>query len=94
MPTKAVRIGLASASGPDDELRALAQPLIEQLLAVSPTGLRSKRTLEASLAIDDLDTVIALESGAQQRCQQTGDFDEALRAFIEKRPPNFRPLRR
>ena len=87
---RAVAIGLASASAPDDELEALAQPLIDDLLAVSPTGLRqSKRTLDASLAVDNLETVIDLESRAQSLCQDTGDFEEAMKAFLEKRPPRF-----
>lgn len=89
---RAVQIGLASASAPDDELEALAQPLIDDLLAVAPTGLRlSKRTLDAALAIDSLETVIDLESRAQSLCQETGDFEEAMRAFLEKRPPRFAP---
>ncbi len=87
---RAVAIGLASASAPDDELEAQAQPLIDDLLAVSPTGLRqSKRTLDASLAIDNIETVIDLESRAQALCQDTGDFEEAMQAFLEKRPPRF-----
>ncbi len=87
---RAVAIGLASASGPDETLAELAQPLIDDLLSVSPTGLRqSKRTLDACQAVDDLETVIALESRAQSLCQETGDFEEAMRAFLEKRPPRF-----
>ena len=92
---RAERLGLASGVAPDDELRALAQPLIDDLLAVSPTGLReSKRTLDAALVVDDLATVISLEMGAQARCQATGDFEEAVAAFVERRAPSFRPLRR
>ena len=87
---RAVAIGLASASGPDESLAELAQPLIDDLLSVSPTGLRqSKRTLDACQAVDDLETVIDLESRAQSLCQETGDFEEAMRAFLEKRPPRF-----
>jgi len=87
---RAVAIGLASAAAPDAALADLAQPLIDDLLSVSPTGLRlSKRTLDAALAIDNIETVIDLESRAQSLCQQTGDFEEAMRAFLEKRPPRF-----
>jgi len=87
---RAVAIGLASASAPDAELAALAQPLIDDLLSVAPTGLRqSKRTLDAALAIDNVETVIDLELRAQSVCQEAGDFEEALSAFLEKRPPKF-----
>ncbi|MDY7103995.1 MAG: enoyl-CoA hydratase-related protein [Actinomycetota bacterium] len=92
---RALAIGLVSGVASEEKLRDEAQPLIDDLLAVSPTGLReSKRTLNASLGMDDLEAVIDLEIGAQQRCQQTGDFDEAITAFVEKRPPRFRPLTR
>jgi enoyl-CoA hydratase/carnithine racemase len=50
---------------------------------------QSKRTLDAALAVDNIETVIDLESRAQSLCQQTGDFEEAMRAFLEKRPPRF-----
>ena len=90
---RALAIGLVSGVAPDSELRSAADELIDDLLAVSPFGLRqSKRTLDRCLGIDDLATVVAIEIGAQQACQETGDFAEALRAFVEKRPPVFRPL--
>ncbi|MFV0525607.1 MAG: enoyl-CoA hydratase/isomerase family protein [Acidimicrobiales bacterium] len=90
---RALEIGLVSGVAPDEGLRALAQPLIDDLLAVSPTGLwQSKQTLDAALAVDDLATVIQLEISAQRTCQETGDFREAVAAFVEKREPKFRPL--
>jgi enoyl-CoA hydratase/carnithine racemase len=90
---RALAIGLVSGIAPDTDLRSAAEPLIDDLLAVSPFGLRqSKRTLDRCLCVDDLATVVAIEIGAQQACQETGDFAEALRAFVEKRPPRFRPL--
>jgi enoyl-CoA hydratase len=90
---RALAIGLVSAIGDDDNLMQLAQPLIDDLLAVSPFGLlQSKRTLNRCLGVDDLETVISIELGAQHECQQTGDFVEAIQAFVEKRPPRFRGL--
>ncbi|MGA1035947.1 MAG: enoyl-CoA hydratase/isomerase family protein [Ilumatobacteraceae bacterium] len=90
---RALSIGLVSAIGDDDDLMVLAQPLIDDLLAVSPFGLlQSKRTLNRCLGVDDLETVISIELGAQHECQQTGDFAEAIEAFVEKRPPRFRGL--
>jgi len=87
---RALRLGLVSEVVDDEGLEAAAMPLINDLLAVAPTGLRlSKRTLDACLAVDDLETVIAIETHAQRVCQDVGDFDEAMRAFIEKRKPVF-----
>lgn len=90
---RALAVGLVSGVAPDNELIDLAQPLIDDLLAVSPFGLlQSKRTLNRCLDVDNLETVIDIELGAQQSCQQTGDFAEAIAAFVEKRQPRFRPL--
>ena len=90
---RALDIGLVSGICDDDELLSTAQPLIDDLLAVSPFGLvQSKRTLNRCLDVDDLETVISIELGAQRECQETGDFTEAIAAFVEKRPPVFRPL--
>ncbi len=87
---RALRLGLVSQIVADAELEDAAAPLITDLLAVAPTGLRlSKRTLDACLAVDDLETVIAIETHAQRACQDVGDFEEAMRAFVEKRPPRF-----
>ncbi len=87
---RALRLGLVSEVVADADLEDAAAPLIADLLAVAPTGLRlSKRTLDTCLAVDDLETVIAIETQAQRACQDVGDFDEAMRAFVEKRPPRF-----
>ena len=87
---RAVEIGLASACGADDELADLAQPLIDDMLLVSPTGLRlTKKTLDRCIEVDDLESVIAIEGHAQSLCARTGDLQEAMRAFAEKRAPNF-----
>lgn len=92
---RALDIGLVAGVAPDDDLMSSAKPLIDDLLAVSPFGLmQSKRTLNRCLGVDDLETVISIELGAQQECQQTGDFLEAINAFVEKRPPQFKPLSR
>jgi len=92
---RALHIGLVTGVALDDALMDTAQPLIDDLLAVSPFGLiQSKRTLDRCLGVDDLPMVIAIEAEAQQECQQTGDFAEALAAFVEKRPPRFKTLER
>jgi enoyl-CoA hydratase/carnithine racemase len=39
--------------------------------------------------ITDLASVIELEERTQSICSSGPDFEEALRAFTEKRPPQF-----
>lgn len=87
---RAQRIGLVSEVCPDDQLEETALPLIDDMLANSPLGLRlTKKTLDEALKIDVLADVIALEAKTQHQCQESGDFQEAMAAFIEKRPPNY-----
>ena len=87
---RALRVGLVSEVVPDADLESAGQTLVDDMLRNAPTGLRlTKKTLEAALAIDDLESVIALESRTQGLCQATGDFEEAMAAFLEKRPPQF-----
>jgi 2-(1,2-epoxy-1,2-dihydrophenyl)acetyl-CoA isomerase len=68
-----------------EEAAALARHL-----ATRPTkalGL-AKRALERS-ASNDLDTQLDLERDLQREAGRTRDFEEAVRAFLEKREPKF-----
>lgn len=88
---RAVRIGLASESVPDDQLTAAGQKLVEELLLTGPTGLRlTKDLLNASESGMSLEEVIAIEDRSQMYCSMTGEPLEGLRAFKEKRAPRYR----
>jgi enoyl-CoA hydratase/carnithine racemase len=60
------------------------------MLRTAPLGLRlTKETLNTSLRIADLRAVIDLEERAQSLCARGPDFDEAMKAFLEKREPHY-----
>jgi enoyl-CoA hydratase len=85
---RARELGLVSAVVPDDQLEAEAQRLVDDLLATSPLGLRlSKECLNASLDMNSMDAVVAMEDRNQILCAQTADFREGIVAFLQKRPP-------
>lgn len=87
---RAYEIGLVSRVVPDADMMAAAQPIIDNMLATSPLGLRlTKKTLDATLGVSDLATVMEMELHAQSQCQANDDFQEAIKAFAEKRPPKF-----
>lgn len=87
---RALAIGLASRIGPDEDLPELAEEILRPMLRTAPLGLRmTKQTLNRALAIDDLAAVIDLEERAQSICGRGPDFEEAMRAFLEKRPPHY-----
>lgn len=87
---RAREVGLVSKVVPDDALDAAAADYVEPMLKTAPFGLRmTKETLNASLKIADLRTVIDLEERAQMLCGRGPDFEEAMKAFLEKRPPRY-----
>lgn len=87
---RAKEVGLVSAVVADSALEAAASRYVEPMLKTAPTGLRmTKQTLNASLKIGDLRTVIDLEERAQMLCGRGPDFDEAMKAFLEKRAPHY-----
>lgn len=85
---RARELGLVSAVVPDDQLEAEAQRLVDDLLATSPLGLRlSKECLNASLDMNSMDAVVAMEDRNQILCAQTSDFREGIVSFLQKRKP-------
>jgi enoyl-CoA hydratase/carnithine racemase len=83
--------GLVSEVVPDDELQALAQSYIDDMLATSPIGLRmTKEGLGLAVDAPSLEAAMAIENRNQLLCAASEDFTEGLRAFREKRRPVFR----
>jgi 2-(1,2-epoxy-1,2-dihydrophenyl)acetyl-CoA isomerase len=73
----------------DDKLTSEAHAMCERL-AKAPTfalGL-TKRALDAS-AGNDLDAQLQLEYELQKLAGSSPDYAEGVRAFLEKRKPNF-----
>jgi len=88
---RARELGLVSRVVPDDQLEASAQELVDELLATSPLGLRlSKECLNASLDMNSMDAVVAMEDRNQILCAQTADFREGIVAFLQKRAPAWK----
>lgn len=87
---RALRTGLVSEVVPDDELRAAAQPYLDEMLTTSPLGLRmTKECLNMSVDAGSLEAAVAMEDRNQILCAQTADFGEGVRAFLQKRAPNY-----
>jgi enoyl-CoA hydratase/carnithine racemase len=87
---RAERVGLVSRVAPDDKMEQAAGEFIDAMLRTAPLGLRiTKETLNTVLKINDLNAVIELEAHAQSICGRGPDFEEAMKAFLEKRPPRY-----
>ncbi len=85
---EAERIGLVSRVVPADELMGAANELAARIAAQPPISVElSKRMLYRGV-LDRVNRQIELETRGQQMCGGSEDNREAIRAFLEKRPPN------
>ena len=86
----ATRMGLANVCVPQDQVRAAAMKLAQEIAECSPLGLLSTRaTMRAGLA----DRVLAAtnhELAEQTRLRATEDFKEGVKATAERRVANFK----
>ena len=90
--TRALATGLVSEVVPDDQLEAAAQPYVDDLLATSPMGLRmTKEGLNLGVDAPSLEAAMAIENRNQLMTAASPNFAEGMRAFLEKRAPNYIP---
>jgi 2-(1,2-epoxy-1,2-dihydrophenyl)acetyl-CoA isomerase len=86
---KAEQWGLIWKCVDDELLLSEAQKLCEHFAGAPTQGLALiKRALDAS-AGNTLDAQLDLERDLQRAASQTPDYAEGVRAFVEKRKPNF-----
>jgi enoyl-CoA hydratase len=90
---EAERIGLVATVVADDALLDAAYAEAELILANSPFGVRmTKEVMWSQLEIGSLHAGIDLENRTQILSSTSGDLEEAMAAFLEKRPPVFRDV--
>lgn len=82
-------LGIVNRIVPFDELRGAAHELARQIANGPRTAIRyMKANIDRALHCD-LKTNLALEAEGMVHCSRTEDHGEAVRAFMEKRPPRF-----
>jgi len=87
---RALAVGLVSEVVEEDALEAAAEPYVDAMLTASPVGLRlSKECLNMSVDAGSLEAAIAMEDRNQVLCSRSEDFNEGIRAFLEKRKPVY-----
>jgi enoyl-CoA hydratase/carnithine racemase len=70
------------------EVKLAAKPAA--MLAASPMGLRmTKEGLAFAIDAPSLEAAMAIENRNQVMCAQSADFQEGMRAFLEKRRPVY-----
>ena len=87
---EAYRLRVVSRTVPDGTVLDAALEIAVSIRANSPTGVwMTKEVMWSQLEVGSLQAGIDLENRTQVLCQTTGDMDEAIRAFVEKREPRF-----
>lgn len=87
---RALASGLVSELVPDDQLEAAAQTYVDDMLLASPMGLRmTKEGLNLAVDAGGLEAAIAMENRNQLMTSASPNFTEGMRAFLEKRAPDY-----
>jgi len=87
---EALALGLVSRVARPGALGEEALALAEQVSQNAPVSIRqAKRAIDGAFHLP-LEEALAFENRMYQDCLKTGDRLEALRAFAEKRKPNFK----
>ena len=84
------RLGLVNRVVPDAELEAEALAWAKRLAAGPPVAYRYMKANLNRAETESLAACLDVEADRMVRGAQTEDYREAVRAFVEKRPPVFR----
>ncbi|MDR3507578.1 MAG: enoyl-CoA hydratase-related protein [Caulobacteraceae bacterium] len=87
---RALALGFVSKVVEADALEAEARELLGEMMRTTPLGLRlTKEALNFAIDAQGLEAAIAMEDRNQILCAQGEDFGEGVRAFLEKRAPDY-----
>jgi enoyl-CoA hydratase len=88
--SEALRIGLADEVVAPEELLARAKALIEKIATKGPVAIGAAKELMRRGAAMNLGDALSLESQSFSWLFSTEDQKEGMKAFVEKRTPNFK----
>lgn len=87
---RAYQLGLVSTVVEPGQVEAEAKGFVKDLLHATPLGLRlTKEALNHAIDANGLEAAIAMEDRNQILASADGDFPEGVRAFLEKREPDY-----
>jgi 2-oxoglutaroyl-CoA hydrolase len=81
--------GLITQAVADDGLDAAVTALADELAARAPLALRTLKMVLNRGADAPLETALELERKAYAWLRSTHDYEEGVRAFLDKRPPQY-----
>jgi enoyl-CoA hydratase/carnithine racemase len=87
---RALATGLVSEVVADDDLEDAAQTYVDEMLLASPMGLRmTKEGLGLAVDAPSLEAAMAIENRNQTLAARSPNFAEGMRAFMERRRPEY-----
>ncbi len=87
---RAYQLGLVSRVVEPEAIVAEAAGFVKDMLHATPLGLRlTKEALNHAIDAGGLEATIAMEDRNQILASSDGDFAEGVRAFLEKREPDY-----
>ncbi len=86
---EALACGLVSRVVPDTELLVAARAVAERIAANPPHAVRMTKRLLREGQTASLGNILEMSAAMQSLAHATADHDEAVTAFVERRPPNF-----
>ncbi|MBI3040702.1 MAG: enoyl-CoA hydratase [Chloroflexi bacterium] len=87
---EAERLGIVSRVVPPDNLMKAAQELAVKIAQQPPLSVQLTKKIVLRRIFDELTRQLDLEAWGNSICLSTEDHREAVRAFLEKRPPQFK----
>ena len=91
---RARELGLVSCIVAPEQVEAECRSFAKDMLHATPLGLRlTKECLNHAIDAQGLEAAIAMEDRNQILCSRDGDFAEGVRAFLEKREPDYAKAR-
>lgn len=85
-------LGICAEVTLPETLQGRAREVASQLALASPVAMRAIKKGVQLGAVSSLDEVLAFEAQAQAECRSTAHHQDAVRAFLEKRPPAYRGI--
>jgi 2-(1,2-epoxy-1,2-dihydrophenyl)acetyl-CoA isomerase len=86
---EALRLNIVNQVVPPEELEAATMQLAERLRAAPPLALEAATQAIYTSEAANLVVMLRYETEAQLRCFESDDGHEGVRAFLEKREPQF-----
>ena len=86
---EALQLGLLHAVFPDDEFPAAVEAEANKLLTRGPTALEQAKLLMDSIPVGEIQEQLSREARLFAECYATGEPQEGIGAFLEKRVPRW-----